>query len=147
MALVRWEPFEGLSTLRREMDRLFEHFFERGPTAMLGDGGTFEPAVEIADTKDNIVVKAQVPGVSKDNLHIDIMDDYLTLKGEMKEEKTTEEKRFHRKEFRYGAFARTIPLPTTIKAEAAAAQLKDGVLTITLPKGEQSKAKQIPIKT
>ena len=147
MALVRWGPFEGLSTLRREMDRLFEHFFERGPTAMLGDGGTFEPAVEIADTKDNIVVKAQVPGVSKDNLHVDITDDYLTLKGEMKEEKTTEEQRFHRKEFRYGAFARTIPLPTTIKAEAAAAQLKDGVLTITLPKGEQSKAKQIPIKT
>ena len=147
MALTRWEPFEGLASLRREMDRLFEHFFERGPTAMLGDGGTFEPAVEIADTKDNVVVRVQVPGVSKDNLHIDIMDDYLTLKGEMKEEKTTEEQRFHRKEFRYGSFARTIPLPTTIKAEAAAAQLKDGVLTITLPKGEQSKAKQIPIKT
>ncbi len=147
MALTRWEPFEGLVSLRREMDRLFEHFFERGPTAMLGDGGTFEPAVEIADTRDSILVKAQVPGVSKDNLSIDIMDDYLMLKGEMKEEKTTEEQRFHRKEFRYGAFARTIPLPTTIKAEAAAAQLKDGVLTITLPKGEQSKAKQIPIKT
>jgi HSP20 family protein len=147
MALTRWEPFEGLTSLRREMDRLFEHFFERTPTAMLGDGGTFEPAVEIADTDDSIMVKAQVPGVSKENLHIDVMDDYLTLKGEMKEEKTTEEKRFHRKEFRYGAFARTIPLPTTIKAEAAAAQLKDGVLTITLPKGEQSKAKQIPIKT
>jgi HSP20 family protein len=146
MALTRWEPFEGLTSLRREMDRLFEHFFERGPWTM-GDGGPFEPAVEIADTKDNIVVKAQVPGVSKDNLHIDIRDDYLTLKGEMKEEQTTEEQRFHRKEFRYGAFARTIPLPTTIKAEAAAAQLKDGVLTITLPKGEQSKAKQIPIKT
>ena len=147
MALTRWEPFEGLASLRREMDRLFEHFFERAPTAMFGDGGTFEPAVEIADTKDNIVVKAQVPGVSKDNLHIDIRDDYLTLKGEMKEEKTTEEQRFHRKEFRYGAFARTIPLPTAVKADQAAAQLKDGVLTITLPKGEQSKAKQIPIKT
>jgi HSP20 family protein len=147
MALTRWEPFEGLASLRREMDRLFEHFFERGPTAMLGDGGTFEPAVDIADTKDSILVKAQVPGVSKDNLHIDITDDYLTLKGEMKEEKTTEEQRFHRKEFRYGAFARTIPLPTAVKADQAAAQLKDGVLTITLPKGEQSKAKQIPIKT
>ena len=147
MALTRWEPFEGLTSLRQEMDRLFEHFFERPPTSMLGDGGTFEPAVEIADTNDSILVKAQVPGVSKENLHIDIMDDYLTLKGEMKEEKTTEEKRFHRKEFRYGAFARTIPLPTAVKADQAAVQLKDGVLTITLPKGEQSKAKQIPIKT
>jgi HSP20 family protein len=147
MALTRWEPFEGLTSLRREMDRLFEHFFERTPATMLGNGGTFEPAIEIADSNDSIMVKAQVPGVSKENLHIDIMDDYLTLKGEMKDEETTEGKRFHRKEFRYGAFARTIPLPTAVKAEAATAQLKDGVLTITLPKGEQSKVKQIPIKT
>jgi HSP20 family protein len=147
MALTRWEPFEGLASLRREVDRLFGRFFERAPTAMVGDGGTFEPAIEVADTKDSIVVKAQVPGVSKDNLQIDITDEYLTLKGEMKEEKTTEEQRFHRKEFRYGAFARTIPLPSAVKADQAAAQLKDGVLTITLPKGEQSKAKQIPITT
>lgn len=117
------------------MDRLFEHFFERGSLTM-GDGGAFEPAIEIADTNDNVVMKAQVPGVRKDNLHIDIIDDYLTLRGEMNEEESTERKRFHRKEFRYGSFARTILLPGTVKAEAAAAQLKDGVLTITLPKGE-----------
>jgi HSP20 family protein len=146
MALTRWEPFEGLPSLRREMDRLFEHFFERGPVTM-GDGGMFEPAVEIADTNDSIMVKAQVPGVSKENLHLDIMDDCLTLKGEIKDEETTEGKRFHRKEFRYGSFARTIPLPTTVKADQATAQLKDGVLTITIPKGEHAKMKQIPIKT
>jgi hypothetical protein len=97
MALTRWEPFEGLTSLRREMDRLFEHFFERGPVTM-GDGGMFEPAIEIADTNDSIMVKAQVPGVSKENLHLDIMDDCLTLKGEIKDEETTEGKRFHRRE-------------------------------------------------
>jgi HSP20 family protein len=141
-ALTRWEPFEGLTSLRREMDRLFE----RGPLTM-GDGGMFEPAVEIADTNDSIMVKAQVPGVRKENLYLDIMDDCLTLKGEIKDEETTEGKRFHRKEFRYGAFARTIPLPTAVKADQATAQLKDGVLTITIPKGEHAKMKEIPIKT
>ena len=146
MAPTRWEPFEGLTSLRREMDRLFEHFFERGPLAM-GDGGVFEPAIEMAETNDSITVKVQVPGVSKENLHLDIMDDCLTLKGEIKDEETTEGKRFHRKELRYGSFARTIPLPTTVKADQAAAQLKDGGLTITLPKGEHAKMKQIPITT
>jgi HSP20 family protein len=146
MALTRWEPSEGLTALRREMDRLFEHFFERSPLTM-GNGGMFDPAIEMADTNDSIIVKAQVPGVSKENLHLDIMDDNLTLKGEVKDEEATEGKRFHRKEFRYGSFARTIPLPTTVKADQATAELKNGVLIITMPKGEQAKVKQIPIRT
>jgi HSP20 family protein len=146
MALVRWEPFEALTSMRREMDRLFENFFERGPWTA-GDGGAFEPAIELADTDNSIMVKAMVPGVSKENLHLDITDDSLTLRGEIKEEEKTEGKRFHRREWRYGAFARTIPLPTAVKADQAKAQLKEGVLTITLPKGEHAKMKQIPIQT
>jgi HSP20 family protein len=129
------------------MDRLFEHFFERGPWGAMGDGGAFEPAIELADTDDSIMVKAMVPGVSKENLHLDITDDNLTLRGEIKEEEKTEGKRFHRREFRYGSFARTIPLPAAVKADQAQAQLKDGVLTITIPKGEHAKVKQIPIQT
>jgi HSP20 family protein len=146
MALVRWEPFEALTSMRREMDRLFENFFERGPWTM-GDGGAFEPAIELADTDDSVMVKAMVPGVSKENLHLDITDDSLTLRGEIKEEEKTEGKRFHRREWRYGSFTRTVPLPTAVKADQAKAQLKDGVLTITLPKGEHAKVKQIPIQT
>lgn len=146
MALMRWEPFEALTSMRREMDRLFENFFERGPWTM-GDGGAFEPAIELADTDDSVMVKAMVPGVSKENLHLDITDDNLTLRGEIKEEEKTEGKRFHRREWRYGSFTRTVPLPTAVKADQAKAQLKDGVLTITLPKGEHAKIKQIPIQT
>ena len=146
MALVRWEPFEALTSMRREMDRLFENFFERGPWTA-GEGGMVEPAIEMADSDENIIVKAQVPGVSKENLHLDITDDCLTLKGETKEEEKTEGQRFHRREFRYGAFTRTIPLPSMVKADQAKAQLKEGVLTITLPKGEHAKMKQIPIQT
>lgn len=146
MALVRWEPFEGLASLRREMDRLFESFFERGPLAT-GTGSMTEPAVEVADSNGNVLVKAQVPGISKENLHVDITADALTLRGEVKEEQKTEEKRYYRREFHYGAFARTIPLPTSVQADKATAQLKDGVLTITIPKSEQAKAKQIPIQS
>jgi HSP20 family protein len=146
MALIKWEPSEGLTTLRREVNRLFEDFFDGGPRHVWGRGA--EPAVEVCDTKDAVVVKAQVPGVSKDQLHVDITDDTLTLKGEMKEEEKKEGKNYSRREFHYGAFARTLTLPMAVQADKATAQLKDGVLEITLPKSAsaQAKVKQIPIQ-
>jgi HSP20 family protein len=145
MALVRWEPFGGLTSLRRDMNRLFEDFMERVPSHV-GDGTT-EPAVEVSDTPEAVVVKAQMPGVSKDHIHVDVSDDVLTLKGEMKEEKTKEEKNYYRREFRYGTFARSIPLPATVQSDQATAQLKEGILEVRIPKSEKSKAKQIPIRT
>jgi HSP20 family protein len=146
MALVRWEPFEGLTSLRREMDRLFEDFFERG-SPRSGELSGWAPSVEIADTKDAVVVKAQVPGISKDNLQVHVTDDSLTLKGEMKEEDKQEEKNYSRREFRYGAFARTVALPTAVQADKATAHLKDGILEITVPKSDKAKVKQIAIQT
>ena len=146
MALMKWEPGEGLATLRREIDRLFEDFFDGGSRRVWGRGA--EPAVEVCDTKDAVVVKAQVPGVSKDQLQVNIPDETLTLKGEMKEEEKKEDKSFHRQEFHYGAFARTIALPMAVQADKATAQLKDGVLEITLPKSASTQAnvKQLPIQ-
>jgi HSP20 family protein len=138
--------FEGLTSLRREMDRLFDNFFERGPLAT-GSTGAFEPAVEVADSNEHVTVKVQVPGVSKDNLHVDIAENALTLRGELQTEENTKGKQYYRQEFRYGAFSRTIPLPPGLQADRATAQLKDGVLTITIPKGEQVKSKEIPIQT
>ena len=146
MALTRWEP-RGLSSLRREMDRVFEDFedvFGRGLLTR-GEHG-IEPAIEVSDTKDAVVVKAQLPGIKKENIQIDVSDNALTLKGESKEEETKEEKNYHRREFRYGAFSRTIPLPVAVQSEKAKAQLKDGVLEITLPKSEKAKVKEIPIQ-
>jgi HSP20 family protein len=148
MALVKWEPLTGMSSLRREMDRLFENFedvFERG--LMPRWERAFEPAVEVSDTKDAVVVKAQVPGMSKDNIHVDITDDALTLKGEVKEEDQKEDKHYYRREIRYGAFSRTIPLPMAVQSEQAKAWMHDGVLEITLPKSEHAKVKAIPIQT
>jgi HSP20 family protein len=128
------------------MDRLFEGFFNGGTRHAWGRGA--EPAVEVCDTKEAVVVKAQVPGVSKDQLHVDITEDTLTLKGEIKEEEKKEGKNYYQREFHYGAFARTMALPMAVQAEKATAQLKDGVLEITLPKSAsaQAKVKQIPIQ-
>lgn len=142
-SLVKWEPFEGLSTLRREMDRLFENFFDVGPQRLWER--SIEPAVEVSDTKDTVVVKVQVPGMSKDNIQVNITEDTLTLKGELKEEEKKEEKNYYRQEFRYGAFTRTIALPSSVQGDKATAQLKDGVLEISIPKSEQAKVKQIPV--
>jgi HSP20 family protein len=142
-SLMKWEPLEGISTLRREMDRLFENFFEGGPSRFWERSS--EPAVEVSDTKDTVLVKAQVPGMSKDNIQVNIMDDVLTLKGELKEEEKKEDKNYYRQEFRYGAFLRTIPLPSAVQGDKATAQLKDGILEISIPKSETAKAKQIPV--
>jgi HSP20 family protein len=127
------------------MDRLFEDFLGRWP-ARVGDGPA-EPAVEVSNTPEAVVVKAQVPGVSKEHIQVDVTDDVLTLKGEMKEEATKEEKNYYRREFHYGAFARSIPLPATVQGDQATAQLKEGILEVRIPKSEKSKAKQIPIHT
>lgn len=146
MALIKWEPSESLASLRRDMDRLLEDFFGDGPFRS-ERGGAFAPNVEVSDTKDAVVVKAQVPGVTKDNLHISVTDDTLTLKGEMKEEEEKEEKDYHRREFRYGSFTRTVPLPMAVQSDKAAAKLKDGVLEVTIPKSEKTKVKEIPVQT
>jgi HSP20 family protein len=128
------------------MDRVFEDFFARGPSHFR-ELGEWAPAVEVADTTDAVIVKAQVPGIPKDNIQVSVTDDAITLKGEMKEEEKKEEKNYTRREFRYGAFARTMALPAMVQADKATAQLKDGVLEITIPKSEKAKVKEIPIQT
>ena len=144
MALTKWEPFESLTALRREMDHLFEEFSSGGALRFWERAA--EPAMEISDTAEAVVVKAQVPGVNKDDIHLTITENALTVKGEMKEEAKQDDKNYHRREFRYGAFVRTIALPAPVQAEKATAQLKDGVLEITMPKSAPATVKQIPIQ-
>jgi HSP20 family protein len=145
MALVRWEPFEGLTALRREMDRLFEDFSHGGGTLRFWERAA-EPAVEVSDTAEAVVVKVQVPGINKDDIQLTITENALTVKGEMKEEEKKEDKNYHRQEFRYGAFVRSVALPAPVQAEKASAQLKDGVLEVTMPKSAEAKVKHIPIQ-
>jgi HSP20 family protein len=128
------------------MERLFEEFADGGPLHWR-EQGTMAPAMEISDAKDAVVVKAQLRGVSKANIHLSVSDQTLTLNAEMKEEATTEDKNYHRREFHYGTLSRTIALPTPVRFDRATATLKDGVLEVTMPKSEQSKSRAIPIRT
>jgi len=157
MAITRWEPFRGLrrwdpfremASLRREMDRLFGEYFGRvrGTEEEGLVTGTWAPAVDIYETDDKVVLKAELPGLKKEDIDIQIRDNTLTLKGEKKFEKEVKEENYHRVERAYGSFQRSFTLPSTIKQEGIEASFKDGVLEISLPKVEEAKPKQIKIQ-
>ena len=105
----------------------------------------FAPVVDVYETDQDLVVKAELPGVKKENVEVSIRDNALHIKGEKKEEKEEKTETYHRVERVYGKFERVIPLPTDVKVEAAKAEFKDGVLEIRIPKAEGSKEKKIEI--
>jgi HSP20 family protein len=148
MALVRWRPFRDLVSIQDEMNRLFNDFFGRVPSRFEGDWSASEwnPSVDISETKDEIVVKAEVPGMKKDDIKITLQDNVLTMRGERKQEKEEKETNFYRMERSYGSFTRSFNLPTMVQADKIKASYKDGILNITLPKAEEIKPKQIPIE-
>lgn len=137
--IMKWPEIPTFGSLQREMDRLFEDFFRRG--------GLMRPSVDVVETNDTVVVKAELPGMEPKDVDISVSDDRLTIKGERKAEKEEKGKTFYRMERCYGSFSRTIELPASVEADKAKADYKNGVLEITLPKTEQVKAKKIPIKT
>jgi HSP20 family protein len=144
MASTRWDPLEGLGILRKEMDRVIEDFF-RGAPFQTPDRGTFEPAADVWETPESVVVRVMAPGVSKEQLHLTITEDTLTIKGEVPAKAAPQEHTVHQREIRSGAFQRVIPLPVAVRREAATAQLKDGILEVSLPKSEVRQARDIPI--
>ena len=137
--IMKWPEIPTFTSLQREMDRLFEDFFRRG--------GLMRPSVDVVETDDTVVVKAELPGMEPKDVDISVSGDKLTIKGERKAEKEEKGKTFYRMERCYGSFCRTIELPASVEADKAKADYKNGVLEITLPKTEQVKAKKIPIKT
>ena len=144
--LTRWEPMRDVVTLRDAMDRLFDEAFTRPWLARDGGGGAFEPAVDMYQTENDVVVKTAVPGLKPEDVQINVTGDMLTIKGETRESSETREKAYHIRERRWGAFERSIPLPTLIMADKAKAEFENGVLTITLPKAEEVKPKTITVK-
>ena len=141
-ALMPWTSVPGL---RREMDRVFERFLE--PTwNELPALGAWEPKVDVTETKEAVVVTAELPGVDQKDIGISLQDGILTVKGEREEEKEEKDKRYHRVERAYGAFARALRLPAAVDAGKVTASFKDGVVTITLPKTLEAKGTTIPIK-
>ena len=141
--LIRWEPAREMMTLREAMDHLFDDAFTR--PLSLRDGWSV-PAIDMYQTDDEIVVKASLPGVKADEVQINISGEVLTLKGETKHEEEKKDKAWHIREQRWGAFERSVVLPTDVVADKAKADFENGILTITLPKAEEVKPKVINIK-
>lgn len=145
--LIRWEPTRELSTLRDRMDRLFSEALGRGWGGEEGLAtGVWVPPVDVFETPESIILKADLPEVKKEEVDISIENNTLTIKGERKMEREVKEKNFYRMERSYGSFSRSFTLPPTVAGDKADATFENGVLTLTLPKREESKPKQIKVK-
>ncbi|MBI4496276.1 MAG: Hsp20/alpha crystallin family protein [Chloroflexi bacterium] len=147
MALTRWEPFRELETMREQMDRLMERFFPefRGREAL--EAGTMSLPLDIWETPEAINIEASVPGIRPEDLDIRVEGNVLTIRGEMKREREIKEENILRQERRSGRCFRQVSLPATVQAEKAEARFENGVVTITLPKAEAARPKQIPVRT
>jgi HSP20 family protein len=141
--LTRWEPVREMMTLREAMDRLFDDAFTR-PISM--SGGSVVPAIDLYQNADEVVVKATLPGLKAEDIQISVTADVLTLHGEFKEESEQNEKTYHLRENRYGAFERQVMLPIDVQSDKAKADFVNGILTIVLPKADTVKPKTISIK-
>ncbi|MBW1669794.1 MAG: Hsp20/alpha crystallin family protein [Deltaproteobacteria bacterium] len=139
-----WRPFSELSNLKREMDDFWGNL--AGEREFLPMRGEWMPAVDVSETKDSLVVKAEIPGMEPTDIDISLSGDLLVIKGEKKQKTEEKKENFHRIETRYGAFSRTIRVPVSVDPEKIEASYDNGVLKITLPKKEEVKAKQIEIK-
>ena len=145
MAVVRWDPFRDLNMLQDRMNRLFDDAGRTWRSDEPAATTTWSPAVDIFETEGEIVVKAELPGMDRKDIALNLEKNVLTLRGERRFAKETKEDNYHRIERSYGAFSRAFSIPTTVDEEQISADYKDGVLKIVLPKKEQVKPKQIRI--
>jgi HSP20 family protein len=141
--IARLEPFRGLSTLQDQFNRLFDESFQNH--AEESALTTWAPAVDIYETPNELVVKADLPEVNEKEIDVRVENNLLTIRGERKFEKSVSEENFLRVERTYGAFSRSFSLPNTVNSEAIGAEYKNGVLTVTLPKREESKPRQVKV--
>jgi HSP20 family protein len=146
MAIVRFEPYCGTSSAQNQFDRFLREAFSPAFGAGEASTRTWAPPVDIYENGDNLVLKAELPGINPDDVEIRVEDNTLYLKGERKFEKEVKEQNYHRVERSYGTFTRTFSLPNSVDADKVAANYKDGVLTLTMPKKEEAKPKTIKIE-
>ncbi len=146
MAIEKWHPITDLMSLRQAMDRLFEDSYVRPSRALTGVDGVGAPALDVYQTADEVVVKAAVPGCKPEDVNIDITGDTLTIKGENKAEQEVKREDYLYQERRYGAFSRTVILPSGLKSDKAEATIEEGILTLTIPKAEEVKPRSISVK-
>lgn len=143
MAIVRWNPWQEMSVLQRQFDRLFDNTLV--PATALESNFFRVPAAEIEETKDAIYLKLEVPGMEAKDIDVQVTENAVLISGERKSETKTEEKGITRSEFQYGKFRRVIPLSVRIQNTNVTAEYKDGILALTLPKTETEKNKVVKV--
>src|SRR6184192_582616 len=141
--IARWEPFSGVTTLQDQINRLFKETFER--TGEQSNLSAWAPAVDIYETEHELVVKADLPEVDPKDLDIRVENNLLTIRGERKFEKKVNEENYLRVERSFGSFARSFTLANTVNTDAIKADYQNGVLTLTIPKREEAKPKQVKV--
>jgi len=139
-SMMRWDPFRGLLRMQRDMDQMLSELF--GPPARWTEEpeGVRIPSVDLVETESELVVKAELPGIDKDKIQIEVTPEQVSIAGEMSEEKEEKEATHHRRERVWGRFERTVALPTEVVTDQAKATYRDGLLEIHLPKSERAKA-------
>jgi HSP20 family protein len=148
MALIRWEPVRELQTMQNEMNRLFNTFFD-SPTP--GNGGghgvarRWIPAMDVVETGDHFVLRADLPGLSENDVKIEVEDNVLTISGERKAEHEQQGEGYYRVERAFGSFSRSLTLPEGVEADGIQANFNSGVLEVRIPKPEQHKPRKVQI--
>jgi HSP20 family protein len=145
MTMIRWEPFREMMSLRNTMDRLFDERFIR-PSYLWPELERGDLPVDMYQTANDVIIKAALPGIKPEEVDISITGDVLTIKGDHKEDQERKKEDYFYKEHRYGSFSRSIPLLVRVKSDKAEAIFENGILTLTLPKAEEVKPKQIKVK-
>lgn len=146
MALIRWEPAAELGTIQNEMNRLFNTFFDQpSPTGRGVAGRRWIPAMDLIETADHYVLRADLPGLADEDVNVQLEDNVLTISGERKAEHETNQEGCHRLERAFGSFSRSLTLPDGVDPDGVQAHFDRGVLNIRIPKPEQKKPRQVQI--
>jgi len=150
MALVRWEPVRGLTSIQNEMNRLFNTFFDTPTPGSGGNGGStlrrWIPAMDLVETDEHFVLKADLPGLTEADVNVEVEDNVLTISGERQAEHEDKREGYVRVERAFGTFRRSLTLPEGINPEAVQASFENGVLEVRIPKPEERKPRKVAIQ-
>ncbi len=146
MAVIRWTPFQDLAAVQDRMNRLFNEFHNRHDDDVMTRGAWVPPVDIFENGNKELVIKAELPAMTREEIDVTVENQTLTIRGEKKFNQEIKDEQFHRVERTYGSFSRSFSLPLTVDVTKVSAEYKDGVLTVTLPLREEAKPKQIKVE-
>lgn len=146
MAITRFDPFRELAQMQERINRIFGDQYRSASDDMLTRGDWVPPVDIYENDNHEIVLKAELPGVAREDIDLRVENNTLVIRGERKREQEAKQENYHRVERLYGTFSRSFSLPSTVDPEKVSAEFKDGVLTVTLPMREEARPRQIQVK-